>query len=453
MLADLLRRPSPAAPVRSFTLEQLGLGWAFAASASGAAPRSVTVDEAMRNDAAYSCIDVLASTVSTVPFDLVRYDGADRLPFTVAPLLLAEPSNLVDPDVWLYQGMFEQLTDGNAFGVVTATDALSTPTKIEWVASHCVTERKVVDNIKVAKVDGTLMRAWPFGDLFHVPGKTLAAGSPYALSPLQFAATSIKSALEAEGFGFEFFADGGHPTGIIYSDEEMTRGQSEQLSESIWLSWRRRRRLAVLGSGLKYEQNQINPSDSQFIELQRFVVEKMARYYRVPPSMIYGAVSGQSVTYANVSQADLNYLKHSVDAYLVRWERALSRLFGNRDVVKANRNAFLRADVETRNKVYDLRLKNKTMAVNEVRAAEDEPPFEDDAYNQPGVPDGTIDDKTRSVTEMLQKVYLAVDKVVTADEAREIVNRAGAGLTIPGPFQPADAPAAVPAPQPEAVAP
>lgn len=37
------------------------------------------------------------------------------------------------------------------------------------------------------------------------------------------------------------------------------------------------------------------------------------------------------------------------------------------------------------------------------------------------------------LARQLQQIYLAVDKVVTAEEAREILNRGGAGLTGPGP--------------------
>jgi len=41
--------------------------------------------------------------------------------------------------------------------------------------------------------------------------------------------------------------------------------------------------------------------------------------------------------------------------------------------------------------------------------------------------------KQRDVAETLQKVYLAVGKVITPDEAREIANKAGADLPVPGP--------------------
>jgi len=38
-----------------------------------------------------------------------------------------------------------------------------------------------------------------------------------------------------------------------------------------------------------------------------------------------------------------------------------------------------------------------------------------------------------SIAEIVQKVYLGVGKVITSDEAREIVNAAGANLSVPGP--------------------
>jgi len=38
-----------------------------------------------------------------------------------------------------------------------------------------------------------------------------------------------------------------------------------------------------------------------------------------------------------------------------------------------------------------------------------------------------------SIAEVVQKVYLGVGKVLTVDEARQIVNQAGADLPIPGP--------------------
>ena len=157
--------------------------------------------------------------------------------------------------------------------------------------------------------------------------------------------------------------------------------------------------------------------------------------------MVYGAVSGESVTYTNATQADLHYLKHSLSGPLTRIERALTALLPRPQVVKFNRDAILRSDPLTRAQVQEIRLRNKTVTVNEVRAIEDELPFPDPEFDRPGVP-GESD---LSVAEAVQKVYLGVGSVLTPDEARKIVNDMGGDLAIPGPIElPADAPEVTP---------
>ena len=106
--------------------------------------------------------------------------------------------------------------------------------------------------------------------------------------------------------------------------------------------------------------------------------------------MVYAATSGQNVTYANVSQADLHYLKHSLEGLLVRIENAMSRLLARPQRVRFNRNAFLRSDPETRHDIYDQRLKNTTMSVNDVHALEDEEPVDDPEFDAPGIPGGAL---------------------------------------------------------------
>jgi HK97 family phage portal protein len=378
MLARLMRRTPTEQRSAPFVVHASNGWWGWTAG--------TTVD-ALRNAATWACIDVLASSIAELPIDVVRQRGDTRIPLTV-PSLLVQPSATVTLDVWLYQIAWSMLNDGNAFGLITKTDALARPTFIESLSPEIVTEREVVDGVKQAKVDGKVTKVFPFGDLWHVPGKMVVPGTPFGLSPVEYAAQAIGTGLSAEDFGRRFFDDGGHPSAIIYSDRELDEAQARRVKASFKEATRGNREPAVFGSGLRYEQVSVNPSDSQFIDLQRFTVEQVCRFFRVPPSMVYAATSGQNVTYANVSQADLHYLKHSLDGYLVRIERALSELLPRPQQVKFNRNALLRADAETRNRVYDMRLRNRTQSVNEVRALEDEEPFTDPAFDEPGIPGG-----------------------------------------------------------------
>jgi phage portal protein BeeE len=122
----------------------------------------------------------------------------------------------------------------------------------------------------------------------------------------------------------------------------------------------------------------------------RFNVEQACRFWRVPPSMVYASVSGQNVTYANVSDADLSYLKNTLDGYLVRLEAAFTDLLPRPQYVRANRDAVLRSDQKTRYANYQIGIRNGWRNRNEIRALEDEPPIPDtgDEYVWPPVGQG-----------------------------------------------------------------
>lgn len=388
MLGKLLSRPSPAEE-RSWSLGQFSTVSGYLAALSSS---SVSVDEALTHAATSACVDVIASSVSSLPIDVVRYQGVTRTPVSPTPPLIADPSTLVERDVWIYQMIDSMVTDGNAFGLVTAVDAMTRPTSIELLAPAKVTNRAVDAGVLQADVDGRTLQAYPHGDLLHIPGKTVRAGSPFGESPVRRAAQTIRGALAAGRFGTQFFDAGGQPVAGFHTDQTIDDLQAADV-KGKFLNATRNREPFVYGSGWVYEKFSVDPNDSQFIELMRFATEEVCRFVGVPPSMVYAATSGQNVTYANVSQADLHYLKHSLDVYLVRIEVALTALLARPQVVKFNRSALLRSDAENRHKVYDVRLRNKTMSVDEVRALEDESPFGGD-YATPGIPGGPTDAPT-----------------------------------------------------------
>jgi HK97 family phage portal protein len=351
-------------------------------------PVPVNVQNAVTHAASSACIDALATSVSTLPMDAVRQRGKARIPVSKPPPLIASPSALVLPDVWKYQLVDSMLTDGNGFGFVQGLDGLQRPTSLELLDPAKVVHRRVERGVAMVTVAGADHALYPYGDVWHIPGKYSKAGTPFAESPIQRAAATIGSALAAREFGSRFFGDGGHPGGLVTSEQPLDADQAGRIKSAVVNAWRGNREPAVLGAGLTYTPLMVNPNDSQFIDLMRFATEEACRFWRVPPSMVFAAVSGSSVTYANVSQADLHYLKHSLEGLLCRIEIAMSALIARPLFVRFNRNAFLRSDPETRWGVHDLRLKNKTTSINEVRALEDEEPFVDDTFDAPGIPGG-----------------------------------------------------------------
>ena len=86
---------------RSVSLSQFATlldGWSY-----GFSPTSVTTSRALGHSASFACIDTIATSVSTLPIDVVRVEGRRRVVVEPAPTIVGAPSALVDQDVWVYQ--------------------------------------------------------------------------------------------------------------------------------------------------------------------------------------------------------------------------------------------------------------------------------------------------------------------------------------------------------------
>lgn len=367
--------------LRSFTMAQLGA--MVSASYAEWTPKVMPTIKAMTHSGVYACVDILASTIGQLPADCVRYvdDERKREPHQ----LVDNPSALVEPDAWRYQVAYGMIDDGNSWGLVVERSGRGLPITIETLCASEVTERDVVNGVLTVKYENKQLAKFPHGDLMHIPGKMIKPGSPFGESPVQAALETVSAAVAARAFGANFFTDGVHPSIAAFTDEDISPETAERMKQQI-MQMSKRREPGVFGNGWDLKTYHVNPTDSQFIDLMRFVIEECARFFRVPPQMIYAAVSGQAVTYANATQADMAFLKYSIEPYLVRIERGVSRLMERPKQFRFNRDAFLRMDPVTRWKISDLRLRHQSTSVNEVRKLNDEKPFDDPEFDEPGFP-------------------------------------------------------------------
>ena len=53
--------------------------------------------------------------------------------------------------------------------------------------------------------------------------------------------------------------------------------------------------------------------DAQFVEQRRLAAQEIARVFRIPPHML-GAPSADSMTYSNVEQESIEFVRYSADA-------------------------------------------------------------------------------------------------------------------------------------------
>jgi HK97 family phage portal protein len=123
---------------------------------------------------------------------------------------------------------------------------------------------------------------------------------------------------------------------------------------------------------MKYHAIGISPEQAQFLETRKFQINEIARIFRVPPHMI-GDLEKSS--FSNIEHQGLEFVKYSLDPWVVRWEQAMCRALLSdsekpRVFIKFNVDGLLRGDYQSRMSGYATARQNGWMSANDIRELE-----------------------------------------------------------------------------------
>ena len=116
-----------------------------------------------------------------------------------------------------------------------------------------------------------------------------------------------------------------------------------------------------------------NDSVLDYEKLTADQIEEIARMYRVPLHMIGDL---DHATFSNVEHLSLDFVKYSLDPWIVRWEQSLQKaLLSDSEkgqyFVKINVDGLLRGDYASRMQGYATARQNGWMSANDIREKED----------------------------------------------------------------------------------
>jgi len=334
----------------------------------------VNDDTALRLAAVWGCVDLISELLSTLPIDEYRRGSSDELIPQTRPPLLDDPAGEgYGFEVWCRQIMVSLLMRGNSYGWIESVGADGWPTQIASLHPDEIKPRRdyMAGPVEWYR-DNKRVQRWPQGPLWHVPAYTVP-GSPIGLSPIQYAAETIGVGLAAQKFGAQWFGDGAHPSSVFESPLEINKEQAEVIKERIKTATYDNREPLVLGMGGHLEAIQVTPNESQFLETIKANADDVARFFfRRPPG------EGGQVTYANVEARSLDLLTYTLNGWMVRIEKALTRIRPRPRFVKFNADALIRVDLTSRYAAHASAIRAGWQSVNDVRHTED----------LPAVPDG-----------------------------------------------------------------
>lgn len=328
-------------------------------------------ESSLQKVAVHAATDLISSLGSTLPLDAYEGKGSSRREVAL-PKVLEDPSGEgYGTGDWVYQYLMSILLRGNTYGRVGARDRVGNPTQVVLYHPDEVQGwRDLKDGLPRWRVCGEMV---PADEMWHQRAYPMA-GRLLGLSPVAHHATTIGLGIAATRFGIQWFEDGAHPSGMLTNDQALDAKQARTAKERFMSALRGSREPVVLGQGWKYQQIQVAPEESQFLETQKYTSAECARIYGPGMPEILGYETGGSMTYANVEQRSLDLLTYALDRWLVRTERMFTAMLPAGQYVKINRSALARTDLLTRFKAHALSLQNQWAVPNEVRDLEDQPP-------------------------------------------------------------------------------
>lgn len=369
----------------------VGSSYSFYMGGSSAG-KNVNERSAMQMTAVYSCVRILAEAVAGLPLHLYRYKqdgGKERaIDNNLYHLLHDEPNKEMSSFIFRETLMTHLLLWGNAYaqiirngkGEVVALYPLM-PNKMQvdrdengelyYIYTRSSEEAKTMEGVTVYLTPR---------DVLHIPG--LGFDGLVGYSPIAMAKNAIGLAIATEEYGAKFFANGAAPSGVL--EHPGTIKDPSRLREN-WNSTfggsANSGKVAVLEEGMKYTPISISPEQAQFLETRKFQIDEIARIFRVPPHMV-GDLEKSS--FSNIEQQSLEFVKYTLDPWVIRWEQSLSRSLLNEDekrkyFFKFNLEGLLRGDYESRMSGYATARQNGWMSANDIRELEnmDKIPAED----------------------------------------------------------------------------
>lgn len=320
-----------------------------------------TPETAARVAAVFFCVSIIAEAIGSLSLEF-KDDAGPRNDFPLANVLAYEPNHLqTGAEFWAAMA-FCAVLRGEAFAEPTAgIDGLEI-----WPLSPLRTtsewgERSLVVRYASERGPRTLLPQ----EMFWFTG--IADGGLRPLTPWKQAKGSIDFQLALEVGSRAYFRNDRRPSGIVSTEQKLSKESADRIATGVQ-AWKRGG-TPVFEQGLKYDAVGSNNTDAQLVELFRQRTLEMARYWRIPRSMI----ADEGGNAGNNEQDTRSFVNWALRPLTRRIEQAITVRMLPPDIkaagvrAKFNLDSMLRGDAATQwNNAVAARTAT-VMSVNELR--------------------------------------------------------------------------------------
>jgi HK97 family phage portal protein len=191
------------------------------------------------------------------------------------------------------------------------------------------------DSVAVSWADESrLTRSYEWAGRTLVPGRDVLhvavnrpSGELLGRSPLDLIAASLDRILAAEFYAGAWYETGAVPSVVLRFDGTLDDAAAQAVKDK-WIANHRDHSPAVLPKGWDLSTPGASPEASQLLETRKWGALEVARGLGIfPPELLLAEVGGSSLTYQNIAEALMTFLRVTVQPlYLAPVEETLSDL-------------------------------------------------------------------------------------------------------------------------------
>ncbi len=343
----------------------------FGSTSSG---KTVNERTSMQTTAVYACVRILSETLASLPLHTYKYTGNGKekaIDHQLYYLLHDEPNPEMTSFVFRETLMSHLLLWGNAYAQIIRDGRGRVLALYPLLPDKVAVDRDSKGQIYYQYQKDTGTERLSSDEVLHIPG--LGFDGLIGYSPIAMAKNAIGMAIATEEYGAKFFANGANPGGVLeHPGVVKDPARVRESWNAVYQGSSNAHRVAVLEEGMKFQSIGIPPEQAQFIATRKFQLNEIARIFRIPPHMI-GDLEKSS--FSNIEQQSLEFVKYTLDPWVVRWEQAMQRALllptEKRDYfVKFNVDGLLRGDYQSRMNGYSVGRQNGWLSSNDIRELE-----------------------------------------------------------------------------------
>ena len=347
---------------------------------------------AMTTASVYACVRILSEAIASLPLHVYSYtdDGGKKMEYEhpLYHILHDEPNPEMTSFTFREVLMTHLLLHGNAYAQIIR-DGAGRVVALYPLLPNCmdvqrdengqlyyIYTRQSDENPNFKNLGQIVLK---YEDVLHIPG--LGFDGLVGYSPIAMAKNAVGLTIAAEEYGSAFLKNGASPGGVL--EHPGVLKNPEKVRESwnqVYQGSGNAHRVAVLEEGMHFTPITLKPDELQFLETRKFQLEEVCRLFRIPPHLVQ---SLDHATFSNIENQSLEFVKYTLDPWVIRWEQALQKallLPGEKSkyIIKLNVDGLLRGDYKSRMEGYSIGRQNGWLSANDIRELENMNPISDE---------------------------------------------------------------------------